>query len=215
MKPKIYFVLKVYVLLFLAFLVFIAAAFLVSFILFSIKASGELSLLGFGGRGFLRFFLVFPWLLLFINIALLILIDILLRRFKFAYNRPILYSFLLTLVAITAFATVLNKTSVHKSLLTRSENKHLPFIGGFYSGIRISHQTDGTFRGVVKEVYGRTFVFRQIDDGNGTSTVDLVVSFPSSPNIFSEFQVGDEVYIAGDLLKGQIEAFGVRKLDNN
>src|ERR1035437_3118258 len=68
MRPHFYFVLKVVTVVVVAFLTLLASSLLVSFIIFSLITSGKLFLLGFGARGFLMFFLLFPWLLLIIVI---------------------------------------------------------------------------------------------------------------------------------------------------
>src|SRR6185369_5791914 len=82
MTPKSRFVFKVVLLISLAVLIFITTVFLVSYTVFSVIVSGHLLLLGFGWKGLLTFMLLFPWTTFCIDIVLVFVLDLLLRRFK-------------------------------------------------------------------------------------------------------------------------------------
>jgi hypothetical protein len=101
MRPKIYFTLKVAALVLITLAVLVISIFIFNFILFSSRINGHESLLGFGPRGILTFLEFFPWWLLGIDIALIILLEWLLRQFRFGYKSPVLY-LLLTLLVVTA-----------------------------------------------------------------------------------------------------------------
>ncbi len=212
MRPKAFFMLKVFLLLFIVLLTFIASILLVSYLLFSISVGGGIFLLGFGTKGFYEFILVFPWILLLINIGLLVILDLLLKRFKFGYNRPILYLFLISLVAITLFGFLINFTPFHSKLMHRAEGKRLPMFGGFYSGLRGSHKGQGIFRGIVASTSVDTFTLKRNDYDIDLDDFPIKVLTPPGMKVLSLLQVGDQVFIAGDLINGEIHAYGITKI---
>lgn len=211
MKPKYFFVLKVVVLFVILFVTVVTSVLLVSYTLFSLRAGGQVFLLGFGKRGLYEFFLVFPWLLLGLNVALLIFLDYLLKRFKFAYHNPIIYVFLGSLVVITSFGSLVNFTSFHKSLMYRAEGIGLPVGGRFYQGLRKSHEEYGIFRGEVLSLATSSFFVREDRISEGQKEVVFTVVLPPQAKI-SEIRVGDRVFVAGDVFDHEIRAYGIRKL---
>ncbi|MEA3344458.1 MAG: hypothetical protein U9Q16_02140, partial [Patescibacteria group bacterium] len=92
MRPKIYFILKsiliVLIILFFAFF----ALYLISFIVFSLKATGVWFLPKFGFGGIFIFFKSLPWLLILIAAILIIILELFVKRFSFAYRKPLIYS---------------------------------------------------------------------------------------------------------------------------
>lgn len=214
MRPKYYFLIKLVVLAFVTFVTFVLSAVIVSYVIFSIKASGQTNLLNFGPRGFYHFLLALPWLILFIDVFLIIVLDWLLKSFRFGYNSSVLFLLVVTMVSITVLATLINYTSFHRSLLHRAENKNLPLAGGFYMGIRMSHGNQGMFRGeVVSIVSTSTFFIKHNDFDNDTKDSLIEVFVPQGSDVFTLFlKNGDKVFIAGDKIPSGIRAYGIRKL---
>ncbi len=211
MRPKNYFIFQLCLLIGVLFLIVVTSTFLISYILFSLKAGGQLFLLSFGTRGLYQFLTAFPWFLLCINALLLLFLDWLLKSFRFGYNSPIIYLFLATLFISTFLGWLINFTSVHSALMHRAEDKHLPFGGGFYSGLGKSHSNKGMFQGEVVAIEGKNFFLRHDDyDINGGIHV-MKVSLGADIDI-SGLEVGDEVFVAGDLVNNEIIAYGLHKL---
>ena len=105
MKPKFHHLLKIISLVVVACFTLLISSFLVSFIVFSIVESGKLFLLGFGARGFLIFFFLFPWSLLVIEIAFIILLEWLIKKFKFGY-RSSLTTLILVILCISILISI-------------------------------------------------------------------------------------------------------------
>lgn len=217
MRPKAFFVMKVAVLVFVAFVTFVVSVLLVSYTWFSMRAGGHFFLLGFGGRGLFEFFLVFPWLILLLDIALIFFLDWLLKRFKFGYHNPVLYIFIGSLLLITAGGTILNMTSFHKNVMYLAENKHLPIpgVGGFYIELRRTHRENGLFRGEVVSIATSSFIMKngRFDASDSTNTIDVLT--PPGFDVDLLLDVGDQVFIAGDIVGGDIRAYGVKKLTDD
>ncbi|HEY4509281.1 MAG TPA: hypothetical protein VJC13_03355 [Candidatus Paceibacterota bacterium] len=218
MKSRARFISGVTVLVCVTILVFIISALLISYIFFSIYTSGHLFLLGFGTRGFYQFILYFPWLLLALDALLLLLLDFLLKRFKFVYHRPVLIIFLGTLFLIAFIGFLVDLTSLHRAMMYRAEERNLPVFGGFYDGLRKSHRERGIVHGEVISINGSELVLRRddYDDyGFATASSTLRVVAPISLKVGTFLQVGDEVFVAGDIINGEIHAYGIRKINTN
>jgi lysylphosphatidylglycerol synthetase-like protein (DUF2156 family) len=123
MKPKYYFILKLVALALTVFLTFILSTMLVSYVIFSIKISGQVFLLGFGAKGLYHFFIALPWFILFLDLVLIFFLDWLLKSFKFGYNSSVMFLFVVTLVSITVLASLINSTSFHRDMMIRAEGR--------------------------------------------------------------------------------------------
>ncbi len=215
MTPKLYFVAKAGMLVFVMFAVFVVSSILVSFIIFTLSNRGDLFLLGFGTKGILKFVLMFPWYLLVIGAFLLIFLDYLLRRFRYGYNRPLIYLFMATLVFVTLFSFLINFTSFHLRLESIAKRNNLPFIKDIYGNIVRSHRDKGVFRGVVSFV-GEDYILIKpsVFDVDARDN-ELKVYSPSGMDLGSFVKVGDEIYIAGDVATGtEIVSYGMHTMNS-
>jgi hypothetical protein len=212
MRPRMFFVAQVLAIDAGALCAFFVAVFFISFVLFALRESGAASLLRFGSRGLAVFFSVFPWLTIGFVAVLVVAIEWLLRKFTFGYRAPILRVFA-GVVAFTIVASVLLALSpLHRALLDRADNDALPVLGEMYESVHASHRDAGIFRGVVTSVATSSFVIshndfdRDADDGTWT------VMPPAGAGVGSTVQLGEKVYIAGDVEGGIIRAYGIQQL---
>lgn len=138
MKPKRYFVMRLVALAIVAGLVLAVTVFLFNFIFFSMRVSGHAQLFRYGGAGFFVFLKLFPWLLFATDILLVILLEKLLRRFRFAYRQPVLYLFLALFAFGIAAGLFLDRISdVNERLLNHADRDELPgLINNLYRGAR-------------------------------------------------------------------------------
>lgn len=212
MKPRFFFVFKLVSLMVVSIFVFLISSFLVGFIGFSLIASGKLFLLGFGLRGLLIFFLIFPWTLLMVEIVLILLMEWLIKQFKFGYRSSLSMLVLMIIVVSIGISVIINSTPVHEFLLKRAERRDLPtFFGDYYGNIRKPAPGQDIFRGVVSDVGTSSFVLNQAEDiSKGIYNQKYFVVLPSN---FSEQvpEFGDTVFVAGRLFpENMIEAFGLQ-----
>lgn len=214
MQPRIYFTLKMILLVVFAFFALVFSSLIISYILFSIRASGELFLLGFGFKGVGIFFELFPWFYLLIDILLLIVLEWLIKHFKFGYRHSII-SLIFGLGLFTIFiALLIDVTPVHNLLLRRAERKQLPVIGSMYDHLRRPPKQDGVCGGRVVSVSGNEFVVEHdamLD--NDTDDRRCLVVAPSDVTLSTFLHIGDTVYAAGKLdSNGELHAFGITKV---
>jgi len=209
MHTRAYFVVRFLFTAAVALLALAVSAFVLSFIVFSVHESGEQFLLGFGLQGVATFFVLFPWLSLAADVALLFLLEWLLQGFKFGYRISLLSVFLCVLAASALLAIIVDLTPIHGALLDQADRGSLPIVGEMYEGIRGSHEGQGIFRGTVTSVQGNDITITHNDGDHdaddGTWTVALPQGGPA-------FQVGDRVYVFGSLNGQTVRAYGIEKL---
>ena len=212
LKPKNYFRLKFVALLLVVSALIVATLFLLSFILFSLRAGGHLKLAGFGPSGWWVFLMFFPWKLAFIEIALILLLEHLLRSFKFGYKVPVLYLLLGVLVLLALCAIAIDETPLHKSLLGEADKHHLPtpFENLYEDARRPPPQKFGIFRGVITTVASSSYIIA-VDNprGIGTTTLFKVIIASSSDRAYGP-RVGERVFIRGEIKRGELHALGMR-----
>ncbi len=212
MRPRFYFVLKAFTVAVVAGLVLVLSIFLASFIFFSLRLNATDSLLSFGSRGLITFLQMFPWPFALLDLGLIFLLEWLLRRFRFAYSRPMLY-ILIALVAVVTSASLLvaSGTRFHDSLLERADRDELPLpLGAFYEGAREKAASDfGVFRGEVIEIREDTFVISNDDMDADEDDGTWEIAYPSDYERY-EIEVGDRVFVAGDEDEGAVSPYGVK-----
>lgn len=212
MRSKVYFMVKLAILMGLAGAILIISILISNLILFGLRLNGHESLLMFGSRGFLLFLVIFPWSLLLIDLFLIAVLEILIRRFRFGYQTPLLYLLLLLVVVTISCGIFIDRvTSVNDRLLERAEKNKLPQpFGKFYEEARWPVLGNGMCRCVITAISGDTLVVYNPDIGTTTS---LTIILPVNGGIAtSTLEVGDIIFIAGDSQRNTIKAFGVQKL---
>ncbi len=211
MKPKSYFALKIISLAFVAALIVIVAAWLVSFVIFSLNISERSALLGFGWRGIRTFLWLFPWRLFLVEVILIALLGILIRHFRFSYRSPMLYSLLGGMFLSGLLALVMNGGAVQEALLQQHQQDNLPLIGQMYERVERPERPDDrpeVIRGIIMSMEENTMIVKDADEENELINVLL----PESAFLGPAFMIGDEVFVAGDLVGDTLQAYGIKKV---
>jgi hypothetical protein len=210
MKSKSYFTLKTVAVVFLTFLIACTLTLLISFVFFSLEMSEQLSLLGFGFRGVGLFIMLFPWWIFLLNAVLLLILERLLIQFRFAYAYPLVYVFLGTVCVVTVLGYAVTYTPLHQSLLERAQEKRLPVVGSYYEHARDLPPGKGVYRGQVLAIEGNTFIIGIIDLNTASATYRVVGG--EGVDIDDFLDPGDVVFVAGNMNRGSIEAYGIKKV---
>ena len=128
MRPKWHYVLKTALAITGGVLLSLALLYLVSFIFFALRANGVWFMPAFGLSGMRTFVMSLPWLLIFTSLLFIIILEILVKRYAFAYRKPLLYSVLgiLALAIIGGFA--LARAPFHRSLLRRAQEDRVRLV---------------------------------------------------------------------------------------
>ncbi|OGH65872.1 MAG: hypothetical protein A3B90_03150 [Candidatus Magasanikbacteria bacterium RIFCSPHIGHO2_02_FULL_41_13] len=197
MTPKWHFILKASFFLSACFLIFFLLIYLLSLAVFVLDQKNLWFVPSFGLRGVLLFVLSLPWLLIFLVIIFLLLLQILVRRYSFAYSRPLFFSALAVLVIVVLGSIMVRQSGFHR----------VPFAKSMYLHFAPQH-INHIFPGTILEFREKDFFLK--------SRAQQIFEVHVSPktNIPGKilFQVGDEVIVIGDRHENRIEAEGVRPL---
>ncbi len=215
MRPRLFFVLETATVVLVAACILATSVWLASFISFGLRLSGNESLLGFGTRGSLIFFSLFPWGLAVLDLALIMLLTLLLRRFRFGYRKPLLYLLGAAVLGGTVTGLLFDRgTRFHDDRFEEAETGELSGpLEALYEGARSrAPEEHGIYRGFVLTKAEDAFILTHDDhddDGDdGTWTVRPAGSFD-----MDSIRIGDRVYVAGEREDGEIEAYGIRVLE--
>jgi hypothetical protein len=205
---KAHFTFRVIMLAIISFLVLVISVFIFNFVFFYVRISGHNSLLGFGPEGFLFFLQAFPWAFFIVDVSLIIILEWLVRKFRFGYRSPVLY-LLLGLLAVTiSIGFCIDRFGLNDDLLHQADMHRLP--GPFeemYEAVHSDASQSGMCRCTITAINGDMVV--ATDFSENTTTVVMISLPPDSPAL-GTLKVGDVVFIAGlRSPTGTIQAFGV------
>ena len=170
MRPRWQFILQAALLLTGAAILLFALLYLVSFIIFILHETGAWFVPAFGMRGWFALFLRLPWTLIGLVVIFIVVLELLVRRYAFAYHRPLLASALTIVGIVLIGGALISATRFHSQLFDFARHNGLPVIGGMYRGYGMPG-FDDIHRGQIVAMTTGTFVFQE-DDGD-TSTVIL------------------------------------------
>lgn len=212
MRPKVYFTLKLAAAAVLTLAVMLISVFILNFILFSIRINGHNALLGFGPRGWGAFLHFFPWGLLVTDIVFILVLERLVRNFRFGYRVPTLY-LLAGLVASTALLgfAIDRGTDVNDRLLRHSDAQHghPPFIDIYGNARRPIPPSSGLCLCTVQSIDDDTII---VKDTRSTTTLTLTFNDEAPYATSTGLHVGDTVFVAGEVRDGAVNAFGLKKV---
>lgn len=207
-RPKKYFRLKITGLITIALATLVISIFLFSFILFDLRVSGQISLIGFGSNGFTLFLLLFPWKLLLFDLVLIFFLGWFLRTFRFGYKTPVLYLLVGVLTSIIVVGFIVdNNTSFHDYLLHEADQHLLlPIINDFYEQVRMPPPREyGIYRGTITAI-GTDTLRVNLDNPMGTGTVTPIQVLTPISEGTSSAEIGERIFITGEIINGQIHA---------
>ena len=90
--------------------------------MFALRQTGVLFVPGFGSEGFGTFFMSLPWVLIALSVSFIALLEILIRRYSFAYSRPYAYSSLGVILLVVLGGIAIGYSSFHQNLYDRARD---------------------------------------------------------------------------------------------
>ncbi len=202
-RPKWQVLVKSGLVILICVLLAIVLFYLESFIIFSLRHTGIILLPTFGPRGWLAFLLYLPWLLILLSLILILVLEVLLRRYSLAYHRPLLYSLLVILVGAGFIGYLL--APCHQTIYRVASENRLPLAGHFYRDLD-NRDFSGVRHGVMVSVSGTNFVIQSWDGATSSVIVGDTDDFRSGVHS----QQGDELFFFGDEGPDQFHARGMR-----
>src|SRR3990167_8644737 len=116
MRPRWHFVLQATLVICGLVIVLLALLFLTSFIIFSLRNTGVWFAPSFGYRGIGVFLTSLPWLLIGLTVIFVVLLEILVKKYSFAYRQPLLYSALALVLIVTIGGVAIAQTPFNRGV---------------------------------------------------------------------------------------------------
>jgi hypothetical protein len=208
MRPRWQFVLTATLLGVGAVIVLLTLLYLVSFILFELHESGAWFVPNFGVPGWFAFFHRLPWVLIGFVALFVLVLEVLVRRYAFAYQRPLLASALWIMGIVLTGGAVISATHFQNQLFNVARRSGLPLIGGMYSRFGVP-RFDDIRRGQILLISSDTLLIQ--DDDGDTSTI--VITPGTRLPLGDGFSVGDTVVVFGPPgINGIVPAFGIQRV---
>ncbi len=208
MRPRWHFVLKGVLLILGIILAFLFLLYLVSFMLFTMQQGGGWFAPVFGMRGWLLFLRSLPLLLMLVAGIFIVVLEMLVRKYSFAYRKPLLYSISAVLLLVLLGSAFV--APMHRGLFQSAQENKLPMMGVFYKNFGPPQRSKEVHRG---EVIGKSLDggLQMQDVFGGTSTV---VVYPETRLPYgADFEMGDTIVVFGKKDgTGAIRAFGIREI---
>jgi len=192
-RSRMYFMLRVIAAVTISILLLVVSALVVSFILFSLHESGEQFLLGFGWQGIRVFFQLFPWVYAVVAVLLSILLEFLLKGFKFGYRLPLLNIFGGIVGVSIVLGIGIALTPLHSFLLHTADADRLPLVGPLYEHIFDPHEQQGACRGTVASIGTESFVLQHSDQDHDHDDRSFTIRMPH--NNASLLKAGQHVLV--------------------
>ncbi len=209
-KPKLYFILKTVLVILGSIVVGIFILFLISFISFTLRASGLWFLPNFGFHGFGIFLGSLPWILIVAALLLIAALEIFMKRFSLVYRKPVLYSLLAIVLIVFVGGFIIDQTTFHSKLFLKAREGKLPLAGPMYRGFGMP-EFHNVHRGVVSEITENGFILETPQ----TQKLTIIIGSQTKTAPDFEVQERDEVVVFGEKTDSTINALNIRKIDDN
>lgn len=208
MKPKWHFVLRGILISLLIVIAFLTLLSVWSFTFFSLRQTGVWFAPAFGSAGWISLLRSTPWILVILSVAFVIFLEILVRRYAFAYRRPLIYSVLGLILIVVVGGIIMEPW--HKELFRFAKRDKLPIVGEFYKDFDM-RRFDDIHRGQIIQIFDRGFLIKGSNDDE-TSTI-LLTPMTHMPQGPVTLRVGDNVVVFGPEHDGEIQALGVAEIN--
>ena len=148
-----------------------------------------------------------PWVLILLAAIFMLFLEILVKRYSFAYARPFLYSALAVIFLSLIGGILIGQTPLHERFFDEAENGQLPFAGFLYEyyGQQSSNVTVCIITEINSSGY-RVALFSDLDD-----TYTVIVGPQTQAPPPGSLKVGDAVVILGPRKGNTIVASGIQK----
>lgn len=206
MQPRWHFVLRGALAAGGAVVALLCGSYLVSLVVFLMRHNGAWFVPSFGARGWLVLLLSLPRALMILIGLLILMLEILVQRYSFAYRRPLLVSAVALAGLVLLSGIIAGLMPLHGSIARLSAERRVPFIGGMYREVEAWHRDD-VHRGKVSRLILTGFVFDEYDG----DVLDVIVSSRTRFEGGGPSE-GDTVVVFGPEDDGAVRAIGVRKV---
>ena len=208
MRPRWHFILKALLVALLAVFVALALIFFVSLVGFIVSASGAGLAPGAGLLGWRLLLTSLPWALVLAAIALVLILEVLVSRYSFAYRQPLLYSIIGVVLLTILGGWLVAQTPLHRGIYREFRGGRLPAAGPIYGRFN-PERLENAYIGSIKQLTEGGFIL-ETETGE---ELTIIVSVSTRGPIVDALQPGLEVAVFGLENDNRVEAFGIRPLE--
>jgi hypothetical protein len=220
MRPKWHFVLRAVLWLAGVVVVTMVILYFLSLLMFLARETGIWVAPIFGWHGVLVFLVSIPWMLVLAVLFFVVVLEILVRRYSFAYRLPLLYSVIGALLLVVAGGIILARTPLH-GMLSHCLPAERAFSGGQFAkpsvppcGTGLYHDLDARrFNNIHNGVIGNFFENGFVMIDRHREELLILVNKKTRLPFGEDFSLGDTVVVVGDRRGDRVEAFGISKID--
>ena len=209
MRPRWHFILQTSLIIVGVALISLTLLFLISFIIFSLRNTGVWFAPSFGYRGIGVFLTSLPWLLIVLTVIFVVLLEILVKKYSFAYRQPLLYSALALVLIVTIGGVAIAQTPFHRGVMRQTFERHLPVAETFYrggggmTGLGLMHA------GSIEEITANGFILSSRRGEDLNIITSPKTQFPAGYDLIE----GDLIVVMGERSDDTVQAFGVREIE--
>jgi len=209
MKPKVYFIAKSILVISSLILTFLLVLYFGSLIIFVLRINDILLFHGMGFQVIRSILLSFPWYLVFLIFTLIILIEIIGKRFQFVYRKPFIVSLFAILVLVIISSFLIERSSLHYSFFRLAEQERLPLAGRMYRDLG-NLDIDNAYFGIILKKESDFWIMKL----NSGEMVNLKITEKTrGKRTFSEIEEGEKIIVIGEMEEGLIDVVNFKKIE--
>lgn len=210
LRSKWYFVLRGAALAVGLVIVGLIALFLISFAIFSLRQNGAWYAPALGPGGYKELFLALPWLIISAVAILFILLELLVKRYEFVYQRPLVYSVLGLAVLVAGGSVIAWRLHIHEQLWMRAQKQNLPLAGRLYRGC-CAAPSRNVISGVIVEKIPEGFNLNSREH----EEIKIIITPQTHLPFGADFDEGDIVVVFGPRDDHTVEAQGIQEVNED
>lgn len=210
MRPKWHFILKASLGVLGILIALLAIVYLVSFVYFVLRVTGVLFVGSFGFHALGPFLFSLPWVLILASVAFVIVLEVLIRKYSFAYRTSILYSFVGIVVFVVIASALFVRAGFHERVFRFVRERNDSLVSPFYRGFTMHHFED-IHPGIISTSTSEGFLIRNSEGETLRVVVTPETRFPLGFNLTE----GDSIVVLGKRIGDKIEAFGIRGIPSD
>jgi len=209
MKSRAYFIAKSFLIIGLLILFFLLLLYFGSLIIFVLRVNDILLFHGIGFYAIRNILLSFPWYLVFLIFALILLIDVIGRKFRFVYRKPFIVSLLTISIIVIISSFLIEKSSLHYSFFRLAEQERLLVAGRMYRNLGNLDINDAYF-GIILEKEN-DFWKMEIDGGEKVNL--KITERTRGKRVYSQIEEGEKVLVIGEIEEGVIDVISFKGIE--
>lgn len=211
MRPRWHFVLLSLLSVLGVLILLLTLLYVSSLIVFFLRDSGAWFAPAFGGRGWSDLLTGVSWRLVPLILLFIVVLELVVRRYRFVYKQPLLLSVLGILILVTVGGILIGQTPFHRQILISARHGELPPPMRFvYDDGALRPPPGELYRGTIISMGTSSFV---ISNANRPGTTTVLLSPRTRLPYGGDFGIGGMVVVIGDPMStGTVRAFGVQEI---